>query len=171
MTTIQDVNLLAAYLPATVEARAEAYKRVYEENRHRVYALAFWMTDNEVAAQELMVHTFCRAFAASPEPCSESIDRALLTELREWMPVGPLTLECSAASEVKNVRSNTLRVHLERAVVQVPATERLIFLMHDVESYGHERIARTLGISQEESRSGLHQARLRMRELLAAMHD
>jgi DNA-directed RNA polymerase specialized sigma24 family protein len=36
-----------------------------------------------------------------------------------------------------------------------------------VESYDHARIARTLGLSDEESRLGLHQARLRMRELLA----
>jgi DNA-directed RNA polymerase specialized sigma24 family protein len=56
---------------------------------------------------------------------------------------------------------------LERAVVQLPPTEKMIFLMHDVESYDHARIARTLGLTDEESRVGLHQARLRMRELLA----
>jgi DNA-directed RNA polymerase specialized sigma24 family protein len=39
--------------------------------------------------------------------------------------------------------------------------------MHDVERYGHVRIARLLGISEESSMLGLHQARLRMRELLA----
>ena len=68
---------------------------------------------------------------------------------------------------MQSVRRNTLRVDLERAVVQLPPTEKMIFLMHDVESYDHARIARTLGLSDEESRLGLHQARLRMRELLA----
>jgi len=66
------------------------------------------------------------------------------------------------------VRSNTLRVDLEAAVIQLPATEKLIFLMHDVERYDHDRVARLLGITERESRLGLHQARLRVRELLAA---
>jgi len=58
---------------------------------------------------------------------------------------------------------------LENAVAQLPATERLIFLMHDVEGYDHARISRTIGVSEIESGYGLHQARLKMRELLAKM--
>jgi DNA-directed RNA polymerase specialized sigma24 family protein len=42
----------------------------------------------------------------------------------------------------------------------------MIFLMHDVERYDHTRIASLLGISLQSSIEGLHQARLRMRELL-----
>ena len=169
----QAANLtgVAAYLPDAVQARLETYKQTYEENRYRVYALAFWMTDNEIAAEELMANTFIRVFVASPSPDAETVDRALLAEVRELMPVGTLTLECSPSTTVENVRRNVKRVHLERAVVQVPATERLIFLLHDVESYDHARIARTLGISDEESQQGLHQARLRLREILATLHD
>jgi RNA polymerase sigma-70 factor, ECF subfamily len=66
-----------------------------------------------------------------------------------------------------SVRRNVRRVDLERAVVQLPATERLVFLMHDVEDYDHSRISRCVGISEEESRRALHFARLRVRELLA----
>ena len=60
-----------------------------------------------------------------------------------------------------------LRTHLERAVVQLPPTERMIFLMHDVENYDHCRIARYLELTEDQSRNALHQARLRLRELLA----
>lgn len=157
----------AQYLPAVLEpSQAESYRRIYELNRHRVYSLAFWMTDNELAAEELMTHVFCRAFAAQ-RTREEDIDRALIAELREYMPLGELTLNCAASNRVLSVRTNTLRVDLERAVVQLPNTEKMIFLMHDVERYGHVRIARLLGISEESSMLGLHQARLRMRELLA----
>ena len=55
------------------------------------------------------------------------------------------------------------------AVVQVPPTERLIFLMHDVEGYDHARIARLLGVNEAESQTGLHQARIRIRQLVADM--
>lgn len=168
-STVQQAKLTGfmAYLPALAETRVEAYKQVFDENRHRVYALAFWMTDNEIAAEELMTNTFLRVFATAANLDAEDVDRALLAEVRELMPVGVLSLRCQAATAVQNVRGNTKRVHLERAVVQVPATERMIFLLHDVEGYEHERIARTLGISADESVEGLHQARLRIRELLA----
>lgn len=157
----------ATFLPVTT--KAEAYQRVFADNRHRVYALAFWMTDNEIAAETLMHNAFCRAFAHTDEPSPEVVDRALIAEVREVMPLGTLTLDEGTCTEVPCVRRNTLRVHLERAVVQLPATERMIFLMHDVENYDHARIARNLGLSQDESRYGLHQARLLLRKLLADM--
>jgi DNA-directed RNA polymerase specialized sigma24 family protein len=69
---------------------------------------------------------------------------------------------------VASVRGNVKRVDLERAVVQLPPTERMIFLLHDVEAYDHTRISRTLGVSEQESQLGLHQARLRLRQLLAS---
>jgi len=83
--------------------------------------------------------------------------------------VGTLTLNCALANDTRSIHGNVKRIHLERAVVQLPATEKLIFLMHDVEGYEHDRISRLLGISEEESRYGLHQARIRIRNLIAAM--
>jgi len=159
----------AAYLPATAEGKLETYQVAYDQNRHRVYSLAFWMTDNELAAEEMLGNTFRRAFAMNSEPTADAIDRALLTEIRELMLVGPLTLECAVATKIADIRSNTKRVHLERAVVQLPVTERLIYLLHDGEAYSQRHIAQMLGITEEECRNGLHQARLRLRELVAAM--
>jgi len=170
MATLSDVKLagLAGLLPVTAEDLT-SYARVYEANQHRIYALAFWMTDSEPAAEELMGNVFRRAFAHRSQPEPEAIDRALLSELRETHVIGSLTLECGTVTEVSNIRRNARRVHLERAVVQLPATERLIFLFHDVEAYAHVRIARLLGITPDESRHGLYQARLRIRELISNM--
>jgi RNA polymerase sigma-70 factor (ECF subfamily) len=159
----------ATLLRAVAPERVEKFQAVFQENRHRIYALAFWMTDNELAAEELMRLTFCRGFAHSSEPTAEALDGALISELREQMPIGVLTVDEGICCEAPSVRHNTLRIHLERAVVQLPPTERMIFLLHDVEGYDHARIVRTLGVSEDESRIGLHQARLRMRNLLAKM--
>jgi len=165
-------NLLgsAEYLPGLLQSRVESYRKIYELNRHRVYSLAFWMTDNELAAEEVMIQTFCRAFAENEEPTADDIDRALIADLREYMPLGDLTLVCAPCNRVLSVRlktCNTLRVELERAVVQLPSTERIIFLMHDVEGYDHARIARLLDVTEGDSYRAAHQARLRLRELLA----
>ena len=162
------MNGIAQYGPALLEStKSEIRSKVYEQNRHRVYSLAFWMTDHELAAEELMTQTFCRAFATSQEPTADEIDRALISELRQYMSLGALTLQCAPCDRALSVRRNTLRVDLERAVIQLPNTEKMIFLMHDVERYDHTRISSLLGISLQSSIEGLHQARLRMRELLA----
>ncbi len=141
----------------------------YEQNRHRIYSLAFWMTDNELAAAALTEDVLQQTVLLGSQVSTDVVDRIFLGEIRELMPVGQLTLRCAPATQVLNVRRNTMRVHLERAVVQLPPTERLIFLLHEVEGYGHEKIARLLKLKVEACVSGLHQARLRVRELLAAM--
>ena len=154
---------------SAVDTQKANYREIYEENCHRIYSLSFWMTDNELVAEQLLNNTFLRAFAGSKSPKSESIDRAFLTEMREMFAIGSLTLSSAANAETSQIRSNMKRVHLERAVVQLPATEKLIFLYHDVEGYDHERIGQLIGVTKEESMFGLHQARLRIRELVSQM--
>lgn len=157
----------AQYLPTLLQSKVDRYREIYELNRHRVYSLAFLMTDNELVAEELMIKTFSRAFADSYEPSEEDIDRALIAELREYVDFKPLSLQCAPCERTLSVRRNTRRVDLECAVVQLPATEKMIFLMHDVERYDHAHIASLLAINEANSCEGLHQARLRIRELLA----
>lgn len=171
MSSIVDGIQLAAMLPIVQRAQQtsiDQYCDVFEGNRHRVYSLSYYMTNNELTAEEVMANTFCRAFGSSRKPDAETIDRALVKELRELTPIGNLTVQCEAATQVNQVRRNTRRADLEQAVVQLASTERLIFLMHDVENYDHSRIARTIGITEAESRAGLFQARLKLRELLAS---
>jgi RNA polymerase sigma-70 factor, ECF subfamily len=143
------------------------YSTIYEENCHRIYSLAFWITDNELTADQLTAGTFLRAFSGVKVPGTEQIDEAFLAEVREATPLGSLTLHLESGPELKRVYGNIKRVHLERAVVQLPATEKLIFLFHDVEGYDHGKIGSLLGLTQDECRFGLHQARLRIRELVS----
>jgi len=70
MTTVQEARMFgfATHMPAVLPRSLDSYNEIYEQNRHRVYALAFWMTDNELDAAALMTHTFCRAFAKGDTP-------------------------------------------------------------------------------------------------------
>ena len=171
-TSIQQHRLtgFAAYFPLATRTELLEFEEAYESNRHRIYSLAFWMTDNEMTAEQLMLNVFLRVFACSQQPTAEVIDRALIAELREQGPLGVLTLECSGCNEVLSVRTNLLRVHVERAVVDLPRTERLAFLLHDVEGYSHNRIGKLIGVTESESQIAVHQARLKVRELVARMN-
>lgn len=161
---------IVQFLPSARSKRIKLQRAIYEANRHRVYSFAFWMTDSEPMAELVSEQTFLRAFSLSDRPGEEIIDRALLRELQNQASVtlGPLKLECVTVHEVSSVRGNTKRVELENAILQLPHTERMIFCMHDGDAYDHTRIARTLGITENDSRHGLHQARLRIRELVSS---
>ena len=166
-SSVNVISNLGLLIPA-VKANVTNYDEIYGEHCHRIYSLAFWMTDNELVAEQLSGNTFLRAFASSTVPGTEQIDRAFLAEVREMTAIGTLTLNLSA-TETPSVYGNVKRIHLERAIVQLPATEKMIFLLHDVEGYAHEKIARLLGMDVQESQLGLHQARLQMRELISRM--
>jgi len=75
MSTLQEANLFrfAGYLPVVRHRSAGTCSDVYEQNRHRIYALALWMTDNELTAAEVMTNAFCRAFAKSEVPTPEEL--------------------------------------------------------------------------------------------------
>src|SRR2546423_13482777 len=113
------IDSLAPYIPVVESQTATSYNEIYNENCHRIYSLAFWMTDNELTAEQLSSNTFLRAFASSAEPRTEQIDQAFLAEIREITTIGTLTLNSSAHAETMSVRGNVKRVHLERAVVQL----------------------------------------------------
>ncbi|MEO6923571.1 MAG: RNA polymerase sigma factor, partial [Bryocella sp.] len=58
------------------------------------------------------------------------------------------------------------RVTLERAVASLPPGYRMVFVLHDVEGFEHNEIATMLECSTGNSKSQLHKARLKLRELL-----
>jgi len=60
------------------------------------------------------------------------------------------------------------RIDLERALAQLPAGCRAVFVLHDVEGFEHKEIGKMLGIADGTSKSQLHKARLRLRAELGA---
>ncbi len=165
-SSFPEVTSSATILVTATGSQDATHCRIYSEHCHRIYSLAFWMTNSELAAEQLASKTFARAFASGRRPRTEQIDQAFLAEVRELTPVGALTLNGAVPPGIIGLCGNLKRIHIVRAVAQLPATERLVFLLHDVEGYDHSRIARLLDITESESRFGLHQARLRIRELV-----
>jgi RNA polymerase sigma-70 factor (ECF subfamily) len=60
------------------------------------------------------------------------------------------------------------RINLQTAIEQLSQGYRQMFLLHDVQGYEHNEVARILRCSTGNSKSQLHKARKRLRELLRA---
>jgi RNA polymerase sigma-70 factor (ECF subfamily) len=58
------------------------------------------------------------------------------------------------------------KLALEKAIAELPNGYRTVFVLHDVEGYEHEEISNLLDISIGTSKSQLHKARMRLRQLL-----
>jgi RNA polymerase sigma-70 factor (ECF subfamily) len=58
------------------------------------------------------------------------------------------------------------RINLARCIAQLPVGYRTMFVLHDIQGYEHEEIAKILGRSVGDSKSQLHKARTRLRDLL-----
>ncbi len=58
------------------------------------------------------------------------------------------------------------RVNLGRAMEELPPGYKAVFVLHDIQGYEHNEIAEIMGCSIGNSKSQLHKARMRMRELL-----
>ncbi|MGQ0539874.1 MAG: RNA polymerase sigma factor [Gemmatimonadaceae bacterium] len=78
--------------------------------------------------------------------------------------------EDSAAVEHDNERT-LLAATIEEATAKLSPGARTVFVMHDVEGYTHEEIARELGITAGGSKSQLFKARAKLRRLLAHVVD
>lgn len=150
----------------------DVQRDVYDSHRHRVFALAFYMTGNEIEAEEILTSTFVAAFRKAVEPHSGQVDSALLAELRQRFPLDhsepspDIQAGCETKSDLgeRNVR----RTDLEEAIQTLPPSERLLFLLRDVEGYSAVAIAELLQIPEAAVQRGLFSARIRLRRALTA---
>ena len=141
---------------------------VYETHRHRTFAVAFYMTGNEMEAEEVLTDTFVRAFEAQEEPNGQQVDTAMVTELRERLPIDEVAEPLPTAGTIGLGGRNIKRTELEEALKELPPNERLTFLLRDVEGYSADKVAELLKVPRQQIERTLLAARIRLRTVLAA---
>ncbi len=80
---------------------------------------------------------------------------------RMWLEAVPIPETASVPAPVDHV-------DLERALARLPDGYRTVLVLHDLEGYRHEDIARALGTTEGTSKSQLHRARRAIRGMLDA---
>jgi RNA polymerase sigma-70 factor, ECF subfamily len=156
----------------------ELYRRYYR----RVYCLCLRMTANVADAEDLAHDVFLQVQRNIKSFRGESTFASwlhritvnqVLMRFRKKSTRSELTTEDGEMPDV--VAPNTDNpcqmaiidhIALACAIDKLPAGYRKVFLLHDVEGYEHEEIARILGISAGTSKSQLHKARMKLRTIL-----
>ena len=165
---------------------AEAFEGLYGLHKRRVYSLCLRMTGNTAEAEDLTQEAFLQLYRKIATFRGESafstwlhrlaVNVVLMHLRKKGLPEISLdeALEPQHEDGPKKdigARDNVLagsidRVNLERAIESLPPGYRIIFVLHDVEGYEHNEIAEMMGCSIGNSKSQLHKARLKLREIL-----
>jgi len=164
---------------------AEAFEALYHLHKRRVYSLCLRMTANTAAAEDLTQEAFLQLFRKIGTFRGESafstwlhrmaVNVVLMQLRKKGLPVVPLDDTMDTEEEAPKKELGALdpslagsidRLQLQRAVEDLPPGYRSIFVLHDVEGYEHNEIAEIVGCSVGNSKSQLHKARLKLRELL-----
>ncbi|MEP6947274.1 MAG: RNA polymerase sigma factor [Acidobacteriota bacterium] len=160
-----------------------AFEMLYQRYHRRTYSLCLRMTSSQTEAEDLTQEVFIQLFRKIG---SFRGDSAFSTWLHR-MTVNQVLMHFRRRS-VKNERTsddgempeqtvigtanpNKMpvidRIALKNAIAQLPHGYKSVFVLHDIEGFEHEEVARMMGISVGTSKSQLHKARLKLRGLLA----
>lgn len=164
-----------------------AFEFLYQLHSRRVYALCLRMVSNPADAEDLTQEAFLQLFRKIGTFRGESafstwlhrmtVNVVLMRLRKKSLPTDSLeeTLEPDAESSgpKRDVGAPDLRlsgavdrVNLERSIEKLPPGYRTVFVLHDVQGYEHNEIAEIMDCSIGNSKSQLHKARMRLRELL-----
>jgi len=164
---------------------AEAFEALYSLHKRRVYSLCLRMTGNPTDAEDLAQEAFLQLFRKIATFRGESafstwlhrmtVNVVLMQLRKKSLPVVSLeeTMDGEEDSPKRDVGAEDLRlsgaidrVELNRAVENLPPGYRSVFVLHDVEGFEHNEIANMVGCSIGNSKSQLHKARMKLRDLL-----
>jgi RNA polymerase sigma-70 factor (ECF subfamily) len=164
----------------------QAFAALFQLHKKRVYSVCLQMTKDVADAEDLTQEAFMQVFRSVNSFRGDSAFstwlyrvavNTVLMKLRRRKSPPVLSLDEPVSSDSPSLKrevgkqdpslSGAIdRIALRRALEELPGGCRQIFDLHEVEGYQHHEIAELLQCSIGNSKSQLHKAKLKMRDLL-----
>ncbi|MEO6778261.1 MAG: sigma-70 family RNA polymerase sigma factor [Gemmatimonadaceae bacterium] len=180
MTTLQTT------VQRAMEGDERALRQLWMENAPHIDAVVLRLCGDRDLAADVAQEVWIQIFRALPSYRGDSqfgtwahriaVNRTLnaLRKVRRIAKV-EVDVEDDTAAAQDDPEAETERgfvaESIDQAVRKLSPGARTVFLLHDVEGYTHEEIARELGITTGGSKSQLFKARAKLRRLLAHLAD
>jgi RNA polymerase sigma-70 factor (ECF subfamily) len=187
-------GLKVAHLPEALPLAPGSFDAIYEMYKEPVYRLACALTDNPRDAEDLFQETWLRVVRSGRDESRAGDTKAWLFTItanlhrdglrkkrirRLFFLERARTMTDEAAdadagwdaarfSSRDFASREDLRLCLRRAISRLPARQRQIFVLKDIEGYKHGEIGRMLGIPETTVRTLLHRAVKSLQKDLAA---
>lgn len=180
-SSAQEQELLAQ----AKQGSEEAFRALFELHQRHVYLLCLRMTNDPVEAEDLCQDAFLLFFRKMSTFRGESalstwlhrlvVNVVLMHLRRKSVPLVSLS-STDGRDDNRTKRQYGMtdkrltyvvdRLNLARAIQKLPQGYRKILVLHDVEGYKHDEIAHLVNRSSGNSKSQLHKARRKLRDLL-----
>lgn len=152
------------------------FEDLYHENAGRIYALCLRMCGDATQAEDLTQDVFIRAWKSLGSFRGESqlstwLHRLAVNICLNWLSGGgrrgkrDVFLDDVSVLEARSESPET-RMDLQRAIATLPPGARAAFVLHDIEGYRHEDIARMTGVAVGTTKAQLHRARKMLQKRL-----
>ncbi|CAN5439115.1 RNA polymerase sigma factor [soil metagenome] len=159
-----------------------AFEEIYNRHHRRVYSICLRMLQNTTEAEDLTQDVFIQLHRKIGSFRGDSafttwlhrltVNQVLMHFRKRNVKFEKTTEEGETPVQVVSGTQNPRKmpvvdkIAIENAIEKLPNGYRNVFVLHDVEGYEHEEVARILGCSVGTSKSQLHKARLKLRKLL-----
>jgi RNA polymerase sigma-70 factor (ECF subfamily) len=159
-----------------------AFEEIYQRHHRRVYSICLRMLQNATEAEDLTQDVFIQLYRKIGSFRGDSafttwlhrltVNQVLMHFRKRNVKFEKTTEEGETPVQVVGGTENPRKmpvvdkIAIEHAIAQLPTGYRNVFVLHDVEGYEHEEVAKILGCSVGTSKSQLHKARLKLRKLL-----
>lgn len=183
-----------ASLPKALPLGPDAFDEIYGRYKEPVYRLACALSDNIRDSEDLFQETWLRVarsgrdearagdtkswlFTITANLHRDALRRKKIRRLFFLERAKAMTDEAADAdagwdaagfSSRDIAAQSDLRLCLGRAVAALPALQREVFVLKDVEGYKHSEIGRMLGIPEPTVRTLLHRAVKSLQKALAS---
>jgi RNA polymerase sigma-70 factor, ECF subfamily len=159
-----------------------AFEEIYTRHHRRVYSICLRMLQNAHEAEDLTQEVFIQLYRKIGSFRGDSafttwlhrmtVNQVLMhfrkrtVKYEKTTEEGETPVQIVVGTENLGKMQIVDKISIDNAIAQLPAGYKNVFVLHDVEGYEHEEVAKILGCSVGTSKSQLHKARLKMRKLL-----
>jgi RNA polymerase sigma-70 factor, ECF subfamily len=164
----------------------EAFATLFQAHKKRVFSVCLLMTKDTADAEDLTQEAFLQVFRSIGSFRGDSAFstwlyrvavNTVLMKLRRRKSPPVLSLDEPVSAESPSLKRDVGkadpslsgaidRIALRRAMQELPEGCRQIFALHEVQGFQHHEIAKILDCSVGNSKSQLHKAKMKMRDLL-----
>ena len=184
IATVADVSKASDLDLARADASGNmsAFEEIYQRHHRRVYSICLRMLQNAFEAEDLTQDVFIQLYRKIGSFRGDSafttwlhrmtVNQVLMHFRKRTVKFEKTTEEGETPVQIVSGTENPFKMRvvdkiaLENAIDQLPAGYKNVFMLHDVEGFEHEEVARILGCSVGTSKSQLHKARLKLQKLL-----
>lgn len=157
----------------------DAFGTLYRAHAAAVFTLCRRMVGDDTEARELLQDVFVRAWERLTTFRGESSLGTWLHRLGANVVLERLRASKRDAERMvdgdddsygsrSNVGQIEARLDLDAALLRLPNGARVVFVLHDIEGYSHDEIARMTGIAAGTARAQLWRARRALMKILDA---